>query len=95
MHRVLEFNQGQWLQQYVEFNTQKRIEAEENADKDGKPLYKLMNNTTYNKTRENLSDRIDMRLVNNEKDYLKWTLKPSYLLHEIFNNDLVAISKNT
>ena len=65
MHRVLEFNQGQWLKQYVEFNTQKRIEAEENADKDGKPFYKLMNNTTYNKTMENLSDRIDMRLVNN------------------------------
>ena len=94
MHRVLEFNQGQWLKQYVEFNTQKRIEAEENADKDGKPFYKLMNDTTYNKTMENLSDRIDMRLVNNEKDYLKWTLKPSYLPHEIFDNDLVVISKS-
>ena len=94
MHRVLEFNQGQWLKQYVEFNTQKRIEAEENADKDGKPFYKLMNNTTYNKTMENLSDRIDMRLVNNEKDYLKRTLKPSYLPHEIFDNDLVVISKS-
>ena len=30
---VLEFNQSQWLKQYVEFNTQKRIEAEKNGDK--------------------------------------------------------------
>ena len=30
MHRVLEFNMSQWLKQYVEFNTRKRIEAEKN-----------------------------------------------------------------
>ena len=40
----MEFNQSQWLKQYVEFNTQKKIEAEKNGDKDGKVLYKLMNN---------------------------------------------------
>ena len=27
IYRVLEFNESQWLKQYVEFNTQKRIEA--------------------------------------------------------------------
>ena len=42
IHRVLEFNQSQWLKQYVEFNTQKRIEVGENGDKDGKVLYKLI-----------------------------------------------------
>ena len=43
-HRVLEFNQSQWLKPYIEFNTWKRIEGEKNKDKDGKALYKLMNN---------------------------------------------------
>ena len=33
----------------VEFNTQKRIEAEKNGDKGGKVLYKLMRNTVYGK----------------------------------------------
>ena len=44
IHRVLEFNQSHWLKLYIEFNTQKRIEAEKNNDKDRKPLQKLMNN---------------------------------------------------
>ena len=34
----LEFVESQWLKQYVEFNTQRRIEAEKNGDKDGKGL---------------------------------------------------------
>ena len=34
---------------YVEFNIQKRIEAEKNGGKDGKALYKLINNAVYGK----------------------------------------------
>ena len=76
IHRVLEFNQSQWLKQYVDFNTQKRIEAEKDEDRDEKALYKLMNNSVYGKAIENLRNRIDVRLVSNKKDYLKWTSKP-------------------
>ena len=43
---------------------------------------------------ENLRNRIDVKLVSNKKDYLKWTSKPGYMSHNIFDNDLVAISKN-
>ena len=43
---------------------------------------------------KNLRNRIDVRLVSNKKDYLKWESKPSYMLHIIFDNDLVAIRKN-
>ena len=71
----------------------KRIEAEKNADKDGKALNKLMNNAIYEKRMENLRNKIDTRLVNNEKDYLKCTSKPSYMSHKIFGNNLVAIPK--
>ena len=42
-----------------------------------------MNNAIYGKTRENLRNRIDVRLVNNKKDYLKCTSKPSYMIHKI------------
>ena len=43
---------------------------------------------------ENLINRIDVKHVNNKKYYLKWTSKPSYMSHKIFDNDLVAILKN-
>ena len=39
--------------------------------KDGRVLYKLMNNAISRKAMENLTDRINANLVNNEKDYLR------------------------
>ena len=38
--------------------------------------------------------RIYIKLVSNEKDYMKWISKPSYMSQKIFSNDLVAISKS-
>ena len=67
------------------------MKAEKNNDKDGKALYKIMNNAIYGKTMENLRSRIDIKLVNNEKDYLKCTSKPSYMSHKVFGNNLVTI----
>ena len=50
MSCILQFNQSQWLKQYIEFNAKKkRIEAERSGNKDGKVLYKLMNNAVYGK----------------------------------------------
>ena len=65
IYRVLEFNQSQWLKQYVEFNTQKIIE-EKNVGKDGKALHKLMDNAVYGKAIENVRNRIDVKLVSNK-----------------------------
>ena len=90
-HRILEFNQSQWLKPYIEFNIQKKIEAEINNDRDGKVLYKLMNNAIYRKAMENLRNRISVKLVSNKKYCLKCTSKPSYMSHIIFDNTLVVI----
>ena len=46
------------------------------------------------KTMENLRNRINVRLVSKEKDYLTWTTKPSYMSQKIFDNNLVATCKN-
>ena len=62
--------------------------------KDEKTLLKLINNEVFGKTMENVRNRIDLTLVSNEKDYLKWTSKPRYMSHKIFEIDLVAIRKN-
>ena len=53
-----------------------------------------MSNAIYGKTMENLRNRIDVKLANKGKDYLKCTSKVSYMSRKIFDNDLVAIVKN-
>ena len=57
-------------------------------------MYKLMNNAIYRKTMENLRSRIDVNLINNKKDYLQCTSKPSYMSHRVFDNNFVAIRKS-
>ena len=50
-----------------------------------------MINSVYGKTMENLRKRINVRLVNNEKDFLKYTSKPTCITHKIFGKDYAAI----
>ena len=53
-----------------------------------------MKYAVYGKAMENLRNTIDVNIVSNKKDYLKWTSKSSYMSHKIFDNDLVVIYKN-
>ena len=75
-------------------STQKENRSRKNNDKDGKALYKLIENAIYGKTMENLRNKIDVKLINNEKDYLTCTSKPSYMSYKTFGNNLVAIREN-
>ena len=52
-----------------------------------------MNNAVYEE-KKNLTNRIDVKLVNNEQDYLKCAWKASYMLHKIFHNNSDVIWKS-
>ena len=63
-----------------------------NADTDfEKDLFKLMINSVYGKTMDNLRKIINVRLANNGKDFLKYTSKPTYITHQIFGKDYASI----
>ena len=65
-HKILKFKQSYWLKEYIDFSTGKRKNAVNNFEK---YFFKLMNNSVYGKTIENLRKRVKVRLVNNAKYY--------------------------
>ena len=75
------------LKKYIDFITDKRIAAN-SFEKD---LFKLMNNSAYGKTTENLRKRVKVRLVNNAKDYKKYVSYPSFVSQKIFSRNFVPI----
>ena len=56
-----------------------------------KNFFKLMINSVYGKTMKNLRKRLSVGLVNNEKDFLKYTIKPTHITHKIFGKNYAAI----
>ena len=65
IHKILKFKQSDWLTKYTGFNNDKR----KNAVNSSKDFFKLMNNSVYGKTIENLRKRVKVRLADNAKDY--------------------------
>ena len=68
------------MKKYIDFNTEKRMNAPNDFEK---ILFKLMINSVYRKTMENLRKRINVRLINNVQDFLKYTSKPTYITHKL------------
>ena len=50
-----------------------------------------MISSVYGKRTENLRKRINIRLVNNKKDFFKYISRPSLITHKIFNKKYAAI----
>ena len=88
VHKILEFKQSAWMKPYIDFNTQKRKEATNEADKN---LFKLLNNAVYGKTMENMRKRMKIRITKTPKEFLKYASRPTFINHIIFGKNLVAI----
>ena len=76
------------MKKYIDFNAEKIKNAANDFKKD---FFKLTVNSVYGKTMENLRKRINVRFVNNKKDFLKYTSKPTYVTHKLFNKNFATI----
>lgn len=87
IHRVISFKQSKWLKPYIDFNTNKRQNSNNTFDKN---FFKLMNNSVFGKTMENIRDRLDLKIITNERKYEKTVALPTYN-HSIYLNENMVI----
>ena len=88
IHEVLKYKQSDWMKKYINFNTEKKNNAANDFQED---FFKLMIDSVHGKTMENLRKRINLRLENNAKDFLKFTSRLTHLTHKIFDKTFAAI----
>ena len=88
IHRGIKFEESPWLKKYIDLNTDLRTKAKKDFEKD---FFKLMNNSVFGKTMENIRNRVDIKLVNNREKAEKLTAKPNFKHCNIFSENLISI----
>ena len=89
IHRGIRFIESEWMKPYIEMNTNLRTKAKNNFEKD---FFKLMNNSVFGKTMENIRNRVVVKLVSKEDQLRKLVAKPNFCGPlKIFSEDLVSV----
>ena len=88
VHRVIQFNQEAWLKEYIDMNTELRKKTKNDFEKD---FFKLMNNSVFGKTMENVRKHRDIKLVAIDKRRNQLVSEPNYHAIKGFSENLVAI----
>jgi hypothetical protein len=90
VHRAVTFKQSCWLKDYIDFNTKMRSTSKNTFEKN---FFKLMNNSIYGKTMENLRKRVDVKLVSSKDDLVKLVASPCFQSHRIMNENLIVVKR--
>ena len=88
VHRVTEFNQEAWLKKYINMNSELRKKASNDFEKD---FFKLMNNTVFGKTMENVRKHTDIKLVKTDHKRNKIVSEPNYHTMKLISENLSII----
>ena len=88
IHKGIKFIESDWMRPYIEMNTNLRAKAKNNFEKD---FFKLMNDSVFGKTMENIRNRVNVKLVNTEEKLKKLVAKPNFRSLKIFSENLVSV----
>ena len=88
VHRVIQFNQEAWLKEYIDMNRELREQAKNDFEKD---FFKLMNNSVFGKTIENVRKHRDIKLVTTDKRRNQLVSEPNYRTTKWISENLLAI----
>ena len=83
----IQFKQSAWLKLYTDFNTSLRSKAKNEFEK---YFFKLINNSVFGNTMENIRKHKYVKLVTNEKAYLKQVMKPNFKSETCFSENLMV-----
>ena len=87
IHRAIEFDQSPWLKTYIDFNTQLKTAATNDFEND---FFKLMNNSVFGKTMENIRKHKNIKLVTTEEKYICMVIKPNFKSGVQFDENLMG-----
>ena len=88
VHSVIQFTQKQFLKPYIDFNSQKRAQAQSPFEKD---FYKLKNNSLFGKTMEDVRKHSNYKLVTTESSLKKLIASPLFYDRDIITEDVVGV----
>src|SRR5271156_5561519 len=88
IHQCIRFEQEEIYREFIELQTKRRSESKNDFEK---MFYKQKNNSIFGKSMENLRDRIKVKLVGDEYNYVKCASKPTFSGVTILGDELVLV----
>ena len=92
VHKILTFEEKPFLKDYIDLNTNLRKHSKNDLEK---YLFKLMNNAIFGKSMENVLNRSNIKLINNDPEkLLKLIRQPNFQnVYQIPNKSCLVESK--
>ena len=88
VHRIIQFDQEAWLKRYIDMNTDLRKDAKSDFEKD---FFKLMNNSVFGKTMENVRNHRDIKIVTTDRKRSILASEPNYHSTKYISKDLLIM----